>query len=294
MLLLTAIIWGFAFVAQSVGMDFVGPFTFGFVRFLIGGIVLLPVIHFMDRRKTKQGMTEDELKTDWRLSMKAGICCGTALCAASIVQQYGIIYTTVGKAGFITALYIIIVPFLGLIIGKKISGKIWVGALIAVLGLYLICITESFTVGIGDLLVLGCAFLFSIQIMLIDHFSPKSDPVKISCVQFLTASLIAFVFALVLEEISFANILGAALPILYVGIFSTGVAYTLQVVAQRYTDPTVASLIMSLESVFAVLGGWLLLNESLSMKEFAGCVLMFAAIILVQLPDRGKEERLKD
>lgn len=297
LLLLTAAIWGFAFVAQSVSMDYVGPFTFAFVRFMIGGFVLLPVIWFMDRSKMKKKAVDVNAanpavsnvlttKEDWRLSIKAGLFCGTALCAASIMQQYGIIYTTVGKAGFITTLYIILVPFLGLVLGKKITGKIWIGAVIAVAGLYLICMTESFTIGTGDIFVLVCAFLFAIQIMFVDYFSPKSDPVKISCVQFFTASAISFIFAMILEEIAWADLVAAVVPILYVGILSTAVAYTLQVVAQRYTDPTVASLIMSLESVIATLAGWLLLNESLSSRELFGCGLMFIAIILVQLPDR--------
>lgn len=317
LLLLTACIWGVAFVAQSVGMDYIGPCTFAFSRFLIGGVVLIPVILVMDKSRKKQvekhyeDMTPTErkyadiLKTEGNTTEKiiiekakkeqrivtlaAGICCGTALATASMAQQYGIQYTSVGKAGFITTLYIIIVPFLGLFVKKKVPLKVWISALIAMFGLYMICMTESLQLSRGDAFVLLCAFLFSIQILLVDYFSPKADPVKISCVQFFTCAVICGVCAVIFETPSWGGIVAAGIPILYAGVMSSGVAYTLQVVAQRNTDPTVASLIMSLESVIATLAGWVLLNQHLSAIELGGCALVFTAIVLTQLPDRKKK-----
>ena len=314
LLLLTAFIWGVAFVAQSVGMEYIGPCTFAFSRFLIGGVVLIPVIYVMDGNRKKNAvqntyidervkkiMESDEMisekmilekakKEQRKLTLMAGICCGMALSTASLAQQYGIMYTSVGKAGFITTLYIIIVPFLGLFVRKKIPLKVWISAAIAVFGLYMICMSESFSLSKGDSLVLLCAFLFSIQILLVDFFSPKADPVKISCIQFFTCAVICGIAAFVFETPTWADLLAAAGPILYAGVLSSGVAYTLQVVAQRNTDPTVASLIMSLESVIATLAGWVLLSQHLSIKELFGCALVFTAIILTQLPDKKAPE----
>lgn len=313
LLLLTAFIWGVAFVAQSVSMDYVGPCTFAFSRFLIGGIVLIPVILVMDHNKKKQCGTDNYIderckkiltekgntpekeivkkakREQRKLTLVAGVCCGMALGTASLAQQYGIVYTSVGKAGFITTLYIIIVPFLGLFVGKKVHLKVWISAFIAAVGLYLICMAETLSISLGDALVLLCAFIFSIQILLVDYFSPKADPVKISCIQFLTSAVIAGIGALLFETPSWSDIMAAAAPILYAGVMSSGVAYTLQVVAQRNTDPTIASLIMSLESVIATLAGWVLLGQHLSMKELFGCALVFAAVILTQLPDRKSD-----
>lgn len=309
LLLITACIWGVAFVAQSVGMQYVGPCTFSFSRYLIGGMVLIPVILVMDSNKRKhaddtyarimeqKGNTpEKEIigkakKEQSKVTVVAGVCCGLALSAASLTQQYGIMYTTVGKAGFITTLYIIIVPFLGLFVKKKVPLKVWIGAVIALFGLYMICMTESLVLSKGDALVLLCAFLFSIQILLIDYFSPKADPVKISCIQFFTAAVISGIGAAIFEHPTWEAVLAAYVPILYAGLLSSGVGYTFQVIAQRNTDPTVASLIMSLESVIATLAGWVLLGQRLSVTEFIGCALVFAAIILTQLPDKNALKR---
>ena len=282
LLVLTALIWGCAFVAQSVGMDYVGPFTFNMARFLIGAIVLLPVIWFMDR----QWKTGAEKGAGQKTLIIGGICCGIALAVASTLQQWGILFTTVGKAGFITAMYIVIVPLLGIFIGKKVRPLIIGCVAIAVVGFYFLCMTESLRLGLGDFLVLLCAIAFSIHILVIDHFSPKVDGVKMSAIQFLTAAIISAVPTLLWEQPVFTEILQAWQPVLYAGIMSCGVAYTLQIIAQKNADPTVASLLLSLESVFSVLAGWVLLGQGLSIKEMFGCVLIFCAIILAQLPEK--------
>ncbi len=282
LLVLTALIWGCAFVAQSVGMDFVGPFTFNMARFLIGAIVLLPVIWFMDRQRK----TGAEKGAGQKTLIIGGICCGIALAVASTLQQWGILFTTVGKAGFITAMYIVIVPLLGIFIGKKVRPLIIGCVAIAVVGFYFLCMTESLRLGLGDFLVLLCAIAFSIHILVIDHFSPKVDGVKMSAIQFLTAAIISAVPTLLWEQPVFTEILQAWQPVLYAGVMSCGVAYTLQIIAQKNADPTVASLLLSLESVFSVLAGWVLLGQGLSLKELFGCVLIFCAIILAQLPEK--------
>ena len=284
LLVLTALIWGCAFVAQSVGMDFVGPFTFNMARFLIGAIVLLPVIWFMDRQRK----TGAEKGAGQKTLIIGGICCVIALAVASTLQQWGILFTTVGKAGFITAMYIVIVPLLGIFIGKKVRPLIIGCVAIAVVGFYFLCMTESLRLGLGDFLVLLCAIAFSIHILVIDHFSPKVDGVKMSAIQFLTAAIISAVPTLLWEQPVLTEILQAWQPVLYAGVMSCGVAYTLQIIAQKNADPTVASLLLSLESVFSVLAGWVLLGQELSLKELFGCVLIFCAIILAQLPEKKK------
>lgn len=284
LLVLTALIWGCAFVAQSVGMDYVGPFSFNMARFLIGAVVLLPVIWFMDRQRK----TGAEKGAGQKTLIIGGICCGIALAVASTLQQWGILFTTVGKAGFITAMYIVIVPLLGIFIGKKVRPLIIGCVAIAVVGFYFLCMTESLRLGLGDFLVLLCAIAFSIHILVIDHFSPKVDGVKMSAIQFLTAAIISAVPTLLWEQPVFTEILQAWQPVLYAGVMSCGVAYTLQIIAQKNADPTVASLLLSLESVFSVLAGWVLLGQGLSLKELFGCVLIFCAIILAQLPEKKK------
>ncbi len=360
LLFLTAVIWGVAFVAQSVGMDYVGPFTFNFVRCLLGAASLVPCIWFLDWSKrrsagdtgkklpekadaeTGQVCTRDTAlqtarkyaagqsgakhaaaqtagehaagrsgakyaagqpaasqttagrigrtpgrKSD-RTLLAGGISCGVALFAASNLQQFGIQYTTVGKAGFITALYIVLVPILGIFLKKKVGARVWVSVALAVAGLYLLCITEAFAIGTGDLLVLLCALVFSVHILVIDYFSPKVDGVRMSCIQFFVCGLLSGVGMLLTETPDLHEILRAWMPIGYAGVFSCGVAYTLQIIGQKGTDPTVASLILSLESVVSVLAGWLLLGQALSAKEMTGCVLMFAAILLAQLPQKRR------
>jgi len=297
MLLVTAGIWGVAFVAQSVGAQYLGPFSFNCIRFFIGGCVLLPVIAFFSGKKKKEAFTKGEVlekmsKKDKMTLITGGICCGLALSSASMMQQFGIRYTTVGKAGFITALYIIIVPILGIILKKKVSVQVWISAGIAVVGLYMLCMNETLSISKGDIYVLICAFLFSVHILIIDYFSKRAEGVKISCIQFFTSSAICAVGMFLIEKPAFANIFAAYIPILYAGIMSCGIAYTLQILAQKEMDPTVASLILSLESVVSLLSGWLILGQALSVKELFGCALMFGAIILAQLPKRGANREM--
>lgn len=288
-LLLTATIWGVAFVAQSVGMDYVGAFTFSAIRSIIGAIVLLPVILFSDRHQ-KSSVPAKE-KGSRKALLAGGISCGILLCAATNFQQFGIKYTTVGKAGFITACYIVIVPIIGIFLKKKCSSYIWIAVAMSLAGLYLLCIKDGFSIGKGDILVLICAFLFSLHILVIDYFSPKVDGVKMSCIQFLVCGIISGIPALLLEHPQISSITAAWQPILYAGALSCGVAYTLQIIGQKNMNPTVASLILSLESCISVLAGWIILNQKLTVREILGCVIMFAAIILAQLPQKDKAPR---
>lgn len=287
MLIMTALIWGTAFVAQSVGMDYVGPYTFLFARSFIGGMFLIPCMFFLKRFNKSKEEENNTKKKDNRTLIIGGILCGIMLFVASAFQQCGIQYTTVGKAGFITALYIIIVPILGIFLKKKAGIKIWIAVLISVAGLYLLCINETFSISKGDLLVFICAFFFAVHILVIDHFSPKVDGVMMSCIQFFVCGIISAVFMLIYEKPEINTIINAYMPVLYAGIISSGIGYTLQIVAQKDTEPVIASLLLSLESVFAVLGGWVILHQVLSFKEFIGCVLVFGAIIIAQIPEKS-------
>ena len=287
LLLLTATIWGVAFVAQSVGMDYVGGFTFNMARSLIGSAVLLPVIWFMGRNSSKKA-EEAQGSSSRKDLLWGGLACGILMCLASNFQQFGIKYTTVGKAGFITACYIVLVPILGLFLKKKCSPFIWLAVAMSVAGLYLLCITDGFSIGKGDILVLICAVLFSFHILVIDYYSPKMDGVKLSCIQFLVCGILSGIPALIFEKPEMSAVLTAWQPILYAGVMSCGVAYTLQIIGQKNMNPTVASLILSLESCISVLAGWVILGQQLSAREIAGCVIMFAAIILAQLPQKEK------
>lgn len=292
LLLLTATIWGTSFVAQSVGMDYIGPITFTFLRNITGGLFLIPCIWFMRKRneKTKETSAENKplvSKTEWI----GGICCGVALCAAGNFQQIGIAHTTVGKAGFITALYVVIVPLLGLFVKKKVPRIVWFCVVLSVIGLYLLCMTEgNFSLAYGDFLVFLCAIMYSIHILIIDYFSPKGDGVVISCIQFLVCGILSGIIMLFVEDFSLTNVLAAAFPILYAGVLSSGVGHTLQIVGQKDMNPTVASLILCLESVVSALAGWIILHEVLSTRELFGCLLMFVAIVLAQIPMPSKKK----
>ncbi len=290
LLVLAALIWGTAFVAQSEGMKYVGGFTFIGVRYLLGGLVLLPVLAVMRKYSPAAGdeVREKEMPEEFGVGIRGGICCGLCLFVATSLQQFGIVYTTVGKSGFITTLYIVIVPILGIFSHKKTGLGLWVSVILATAGMYLMCINEGFTIGRGDFLVFLCAIAFSFHILIIDYFSPRANGVLISCVQFFTVGVLGSILMLLMEKPEITEILAAWAPIGYAGVLSSGVAYTLQVVAQKKLQPTVASLIMCLESVFSLLAGWLILHERLSERELAGCALVFAAIILAQLPSKRK------
>ena len=286
MLVMTALIRGIAFVAQSEGMNYVGGFTFNACRFVMGGIVLIPCIFLLGKvnQDPYRDLTAEEKSRRKRMGILGGVCCGLVLCLSSSLQQFGIAYTTVGKAGFITALYIILVPVFGLFMKKQVGLNVWVSVVIAAVGMYLLCIKEGFSVGRGDFLVFLCSIGFSMHILVIDYFSPRADGVLISCVQFFTAGVVSGALMLLFEKPSWGAVAAAWMPILYAGVMSCGVAYTLQVVAQKDVPPTVASLLMSMETVFSVLAGWALLGQRLSGKEMLGCALVFAGILLAQIP----------
>lgn len=289
-LFLAAFIWGTAFVAQSMGMDYLGPFAFNGIRSFVGGIALLPCIALLNIiGKKTEGEKNEASGGNRRTLLTGGICCGLCLFAASSLQQIGIQYTTVGKAGFITAFYIVLVPVLGIFLKKRAGWKVWAAVLLSIVGLYFLCITETFTIGKGDIYVFLCALIFSVHILVIDYFAPKTDGVKMSCIQFFVVGVLSFPFMLLLETTTFAAVLKSLGPILYAGVMSSGVAYTLQIIGQKNMNPAVASLILSLESSISVLAGWVMLGQNLSAREGAGCIMMFAAIILAQIPDRAKK-----
>ncbi|MCR5792429.1 MAG: DMT family transporter [Lachnospiraceae bacterium] len=285
-LLLAALIWGFAFAAQSVGMDYVGPFTFQSTRSILGFLATIGFVAIKNvltkGNKTEQNVTKNNSTKDLLVS---GTICGILLTIASCLQQFGILYTTVGKAGFLTSLYILAVPLLGLFIGRKASKKLWGCILTACVGLYLLCIKGSFSISLGDGLCLLCAVCFAFQIMVIDYYVDRVDGVKLACMEFLISAVLSGIPMVVLEKPTMAMILAAWMPIAYAGIFSSGMGYTLQIVGQKYAEPTTATLLMSLESVFSVLGGFLVLGQKLTHWEAIGCVLMFAAVVAAQLPD---------
>lgn len=313
-LLLTATIWGTAFVAQSSGMDYVGGFTFNCTRSIIGGIVLIPCIFLLRKlRGTEaENMSKAEAKETsmegkscggkncghWKAWLEqnktliqGGVSCGIILCLATNLQQFGIKYTSVGKAGFITALYIVLVPILGLFLHKKVGKLVWIGLAFAVAGLYFLCLNEKLTIGKGDFLVFLCAAVFACHILVVDHFAPLVDCVAMSCIQFFTVGILSAIPMFLFEEVTWSNLAMGAGPILYAGALSSGVAYTLQMVGQKNLNPTVASMIMSLESVISVLAGLVILKQMLSGRELLGCVLMFVAVILSQLPEKSEKNK---
>lgn len=293
-LLLTAIIWGLAFVAQSDGMNYIGPFTFGAVRCMMGAIVLVPVYLIIQK---KNGTLHDEKENQKRKrTLKAGLLCGVAFFAATSTQQIGLQYTSAGKAGFVTALYIVLVPVFGMIFFKKRAGlKTWISVAAATVGLYFLCITDGFSIGVGDIWVIACAVIFTFHILLIDKFADSIDGTLLSIIQFAFASVLSVPFLIITkEQLSLQTLSNAWVSLAYTGVLSCGVGYTLQIVGQRDAkNPTVASLLMSMESVFAVIFGWLILDERLTQREFAGVILMSAAIVLSQLPIGEKKSKEK-
>jgi drug/metabolite transporter (DMT)-like permease len=282
MLLVTAFIWGLAFVAQSVGMDYVGPFTFNSVRSLIGGLVLIPCLLIMDKMKLTHA-PQDRMQKKQLVS--GGIACGVILFFASSAQQIGIVTTTAGKAGFITALYIVLVPVIGIFLGQRSSVPVWISVGMATAGMYLLCVNEAFTVSGGDIMIMLCALFFSFHILVIDYFAPKVDCVRMSCIQFIIAGILSGICAVIFEKPQISGVWDCRVSILYAGVMSCGVAYTLQIVGQRETRPVIASLIMSLESVFAALAGVVILGELFTWRESAGCALILAAVITAQMKD---------
>ena len=287
LLLLTAFIWGTAFVGQRQGMESVGPITFNACRMALAAAVIGLTALFLRRRDAQktEALSPEEQKRYRRNTVTGGICCGSFLTFAALFQQTGLVYTSAGKAGFITAMYILLVPVINLILFRKKSRPlVWAAVLIGVIGMYLLCIKDGFALTRGDALVSVCALFFSGHILCCDYFVQRGNPVRISAIQFLTVTVLSAILAFMFETPDLGQIAKAAVPIIWLGVLSGGVGYTLQIIAQQFTEPAVASLLMSLESVFAVLAGALFLSERMSVREMIGCVTMFAAIILVQIP----------
>lgn len=283
-LFITAIIWGISFVSQSVGMEYIGPNTFMGIRTTMGGLVLLPFIFFSDQAKKKNGTYA---KTDFKKLLFYGVLCGLFLCVAQTLQTYGLKTTTTAKSGFLTALYIIFVAIFGVFCGKKLNYKIATGVIVSVVGMYFLCLFgDSISFNFGDLLTIICAVFFAVQILLIDKFVSRVDGVKLACAQFFVSGIINLLLMFLIEKPEMSRILSCSTALLYSGIMSCGVAYTLQIIGQKYAEPTSASIIMSLESVFAAISGWLILGQGMSIAQISGCVLMFLAIVIVQLPDK--------
>ncbi|HHY99590.1 MAG TPA: DMT family transporter, partial [Tissierellia bacterium] len=278
-LLLTAAIWGFAFVAQRVGMEHIGAFTYNGIRFALGSASLLPIIYFSGK---KLNDTEEKPQADLKTTIKSGIIAGCILFIAASLQQVGLIYTTAAKAGFITSLYIVLVPILGILLKQKTYPTTWIGAVTATVGLYFLSINEDFTIQLGDLLQLIGAFFWAIHIQVIDRFVKKVDAVKLSSAQFATCSVLSLIVAFITEEIVPGQIFLALVPILYGGLMSVGVAYTLQAIGQRHAKPAHAAIAMSMEAVFAAIGGMIILHETMSLRGFLGCALMMAGILITQ------------
>ncbi len=282
LLLLTAIIWGFAFVAQRAGMSYVGPFTFNAVRFALGSLVLLPLILWNQKNQiinTKKNLPH----VSFKMLVLGGGLAGFVLFSGASLQQVGLVYTTAGKAGFITGLYVVIVPILGLFCRQRTNSGTWLGAFLAATGLYFLSITENFTISFGDFLEVAGAFFWACHVLIIGWLSPKIDSLKLSFFQYVTCSISSLITAIFFEVITFSGLYQAAIPILYGGVISVGIAYTIQVVAQRNAHPAHAAIILSLEAVFAAVGGWFILGEILTPRGLFGCLLMLSGMLLSQL-----------
>ena len=281
-LFVAVIIWGSAFIAQSMGMELIGPFTFQAIRCGLAVLFLIPVSFLFDR---KPGAVKRWLEP--RL-WKSGLICGLALFAAASLQQVGLVYTDAGKAGFLTAMYIVLVPILGLFLGQKPGRAAWFSVVLAVTGLYLLSCMGVSEINIGDILLTGCALAYAVQITCIDRLAGDLDGVRLNCVQALVVTVLSIPFMIFTETVDMGNILACSLPLAYAGILSMGVAYSLQIIGQKYLEPTAASLIMSLESVIAALCGWLILKETMTPWELLGCGMVFGAVVISQLPQKVK------
>ncbi len=291
LLVLTAMIWGTAFVAQDVAADVLAPFTFNALRMAVGAVALMPVVCLMGRR-APQSQWKQLTPANRRTLLLGGACCGVMLSAGSAFQQLGIhLGAGAGKAGFITAMYIVLVPLLGLFSKKRIRWTVWLAVALAAVGLYFLCMQGAFALGVSDALLLACALSYAGHILVVDHFGRLTDCVKLSCLQFAFCSLLCAAMALLFEQPNWQGVMQCLPSILYVGIFSSAVGYTLQIIAQRDAEPAVASLLMSLESVFAVVGGWIILGDRLSARELFGCALMMSGIVLAQLPQKNTSRR---
>ncbi len=283
-LLLAAAIWGFCFVAQSVGMDAVGPFTFQGVRCILGALVLTALSFGIDTVKKRRGTYQKPTKEEQKMLLKGGLFCGIALCVATNLQQVGLMYTTVAKSGFITSMYMVFVPIASILLRKRPTLKHWLCVALAVVGLYFLSITGGFSLNQGDFFTLLCAFTFTAHIMVIDHYAPHVDGVKLSCLQFWFTGIVSSVIMLLTETPSVEALRVAWLPIAYAGIMSCAGAYTLQIIGQKNAEPVVATLLMSLESVFSLVGGMLLLRQIPTAREAFGCALVFIAVVTAQIP----------
>ncbi|SEV87236.1 DMT family transporter [[Clostridium] fimetarium] len=287
-LLLASILWGSCFVFQKMGMDYIGPFTLGAFRFLLGAMTLVPVMVLLDRMKKRKEIYKGF--KDKELYIGGGLC-GTALFAAASLQQIGLQYTTAGKAGFITSLEIVLVAAIFIFITRSVQINVLIGVSLAVIGMYLLCMVEGFYLDKGDTYELIGVVFWAIQILAIDQYSKKVDVIKLSFVQFMTTGILSCVFMFVFENPQWNDIVSGAVPILYTAIIEVAVAYTLQIIGQRDTRPDIASVILSLESVFAVISGVLILGEIITFREFLGCVFMLAAIIVTQLTKPNKQQK---
>ena len=290
LLFLTAAIWGFAFVAQRVGIQFVGAFTFNGIRFALGSLSLIPLIIYFGKKQKAQ----DSIQATAKETMIAGLAAGCILYIGATLQQVGLVYTTAGKASFITGLYMVLVPLIGILLKQKIGRNAWIGVFLAVIGLYLLSVNENFSISFGDLLEVIGAFFWAIHILVIDHFTKKVDALKLSCIQFATCSVFSLATAMAFEQITASGISNALIPILYGGLLSVGVAYTLQVVAQKDAKPSHAAIILSMESVFGAIGGAILLGESMSLKGYIGCALILTGILISQIKTSSKEQIAAD
>ena len=289
--ILAAFIWGTAFVAQDMCADSIGTFTFNATRYFIAVLALLVVILIKDGlAKDKPSLSPIQKKAANKQLWLGGLCCGTALAVASNFQQAGMVAgTDSGKAGFLTALYVVLVPLFGLFFKRKVNLSTWIAVVLSVVALYLLCIKGEFSLAPGDLLILVCAVCFAVHILVIDHFTAFCDGVKLSCIQFLFAGIISAICMFIFETVDFAAIWSCILPLLYVGIFSCGVGYTLQILAQKDSNPSVVTILLSLESVFAVIAGAIILKQQMSVREYIGCAVMFAAVILAQIEFPSKK-----
>lgn len=288
MLALAAIIWGTAFIFQKMGMDHIGPMTFTLFRFGMGALAMIPVAIFYDRLKKKNN--NPIMPYSNRTLLLGGLLVGAANFGASAMQQIGIVYTTAGKAGFLTAMDLVMVPFLMVILRRKIHGLTWLGVAIAAIGMYLLCMKGGFSIAIGDMYCLGGAFGFAVQILLIDYFVEKVDPIKLAFYEFAVTAILSLFFSLGFEDIIMSDVVACAVPLLYTAILEVCIAFSLQMIGQQYAPPAIATILMSFESVFAALSGALFLHEVMSGREITGCIIMFCAFMIAQIPEMRGEE----